>query len=261
MQAARPATLEIPAMRRARMAAAPRPQAGYARQQRQRQRQRQRPPPDATVIIETSAVVEVLRALHAGRRPPRWFEASRGEGRLAVPRTVEVELKRLRKLNRRGAGTRTELSWLARLGGRDLQWVYELYREAPIDARVLSEVERMHAEAAGDSGGDAARSWLRSKRAFARERLGHADAASLGGPRAGRALAALARAASNDRAIMAQAVAIASAAARRRTGGNAHAGGPPAAVLVSRDGDFTAFAGRLEEISGGAMAVARYSRM
>lgn len=243
------------------MGAAPRPQAGQARQRREQRRQRH--PPDATVIIETSAVVEVLRALHAGRRPPRWFEVSRGEGRLAVPRTVEVELKRLRKLNRRGAGTRAELSWLARLGGRDLQWVYELYREAPIDARVLSEVERMHAEAAGDSGGDAARSWLRSKRAFARERLGHADASSLGGPRAGRALAALARAAANDRAIMAQAVGIASAAARRLRGGgaSAHAGGPPAAVLVSRDGDFTAFAGRLEEISGGAMAVAHYSRM
>ena len=54
---------------------------------------------------------------------------------------------------------------------------------------------------------------------------------------------------------MAQAVSIAAS-----TGG-ARAGGPPAAVLVSRDGDFTAFAGRLGEIAGGAMSIVHYSRM
>ena len=216
----------------------------------------------ATVIIETSAVVAVLGAVRAGRRPPRWFEESRDGGRLAVPRTVEVELKRLRKSNRRGAGSRADLSWLARLRGSDLRWVYDLYREAPIDARVLSEVERMHGEAARDSGGDAARAWLRSKRSFVRERSGQGGggAGAPKGAAAGRALAALNRAAANDRAIMAQAVAIASAAARSG-GGSGGAAGQPAAVLVSRDGDFTAFAGGLEEIAGGAMSVVHYARM
>ena len=112
---------------------------------------------EVTVIIETSAVVAVLGAVRAGRRPPRWFEESRDGGRLAVPRTVKVELRRSRKSNRRGAGSRTDLSWLARLRGRDLRWVYGLYREAPIDARVISEAERMHGEAARDSSGAAAR--------------------------------------------------------------------------------------------------------
>ena len=225
---------------------------------------RQRPEAaGATVIIETSAVVAVLGAVRAGRRPPRWFEESRDGGRLAVPRTVEVELKRLRKSNRRGAGSRADLSWLARLRGRDLRWVYDLYREAPIDARVLSEVERMHGEAARDRGGAAARAWLRSKRSFVRERCGQGGGGA-GGPEgaaAGRALAALNRAAANDRAIMAQAVAIASAAARAGGGGGRGAAGPPAAGLVSRDGDFTAFAGGLEEIAGGAMSVVHYARM
>ena len=228
---------------------------------------RQRPGAAGTtvVIIETSAVVAVLGAIHAGRRPPRWFEESRDGGRLAVPRTVEVELKRLRKSNRRGAGSRADLSWLARLRGRDLRWVYDLYREAPIDARVLSEVERMHGKAARDSGGAAARAWLRSKRSFVRERLGRGGGGpgGLGGPEgvaAGRALAALNRAAANDRAIMAQAVAIATAAARAGGGGGGGAS-PPAAVLVSRDGDFTAFAGGLEEIAGGSMSVVHYARM
>ena len=218
------------------------------------------------VIIETSAVVAVLGAIRAGRRPPRWFEESRGGGRLAVPRTVEVELKRLRKSNRRGAGSRADLSWLARLRGRDLQWVYDLYREAPIDARVLSEVERMHGEAARDRDGAAARAWLRSKRSFVRERCGRGGGpGGPGGPEgvaAGRALAALNRAAANDRAIMAQAVAIAAAAARSGGGGGGGGGAsPPAAVLVSRDGDFTAFAGGLEEIAGGSMSVVHYARM
>ena len=208
-------------------------------------------------------MVAVLGAVHAGRRPPRWFEESRDGGRLAVPRTVEVELKRLRKSNRRGAGSRADLSWLARLRGRDLRWVYDLYREAPIDARVLSEVERMHGEAARDSGGAAARAWLRSKRSFVRERRGQGGggAGAPEGAAAGRALAALNRAAANDRAIMAQAVAIAAAAARAGGGGGRGAAGPPAAVLVSRDGDFTAFAGGLEEIAGGAMSVVHYARM
>ena len=235
----------------------PRPPRGPSRRQR----------PGAAgatvVIIETSAVVAVLGAIHAGRRPPLWFEESRDGGRLAVPRTVEVELKRLRKSNRRGAGSRADLSWLARLRGRDLGWVYDLYREAPIDARVLSEVERMHGEAARDSGGAAARAWLRSKRSFVRERLGQGGggwAGAPGGVAAGRALAALNRAAANDRAIMAQAVAIAAAAARAGGGGRG-AASLPAAVLVSRDGDFTAFAGGLEEIAGGSMSVVHYARM
>ena len=222
-----------------------------------RQQQLGRLPENATVIMETSAVVEVLGAHRAGRRPPAWFEASRSGGRLAVPRTVEVELKRLRKSNRRGAGSRTELSWLARLGGRDLQWVYDLYREAPIDGGVLARIARMHDEAVRDRDGAAARSWLRSKRAFVRGRLGYGGAGPLEGPKAGRALAALNRAAANDRAIMAQAVAIAAASAASAVG----AGPPPAAVLVSRDGDFTAFAGRLEEIAGGTMRIVHYSRM
>ena len=179
-----------------------------------------------------------------------------------MPRTVEVELKRLRKSNRRGAGSRTELSWLARLGGRDLQWVYDLYREAPIDGGVLARIARMHDEAVRDRDGAAARSWLRSKRSFVRGRLGYGGAGPLEGPKAGRALAALNRAAANDRAIMAQAVAIAAASAG---GGGGGGGGPPpapaVAVLVSRDGDFTAFAGRLEEIAGGTMRIVHYSRM
>ena len=225
----------------------------------QQQRQRQRQPENATVIIETSAVVEVLRAHHSGRRPPAWFESSRSGGRLAVPRTVEVELKRLRKSNRRGAGGRAELSWLARLEGRDLQWVYDLYREAPIDGGVLARIERMHDEAVRDRDGAAARAWLRSKRAFVRERLGHGGAGPLEGPRAGRALAALNRAAANDRAIMAQAVAIAASASAASAGQATPAAA--AAVLVSRDGDFTAFAGRLEEIAGGTMRIVHYSRM
>lgn len=247
------------------MRSGPRPQPGAARPRPGQRQRRPRPRADATVIIETSAVVEVLRTIHAGRRPPRWFEASRDEGRLAVPRAVEVELKRLRKSNRRGAGSRSELSWLARLGGRHLQWVYGLYREAPVDADVLSQITRMHEEAVsgrgggsggGSGGDDAARSWLRSKRAFVLGRLGYDGASEpLGGPKAGRALAALNRAAGNDRVIMAQAVSIAAS-----TGG-ARAGGPPAAVLVSRDGDFTAFAGRLGEIAGGAMSIVHYSRM
>ena len=246
------------------MRSGPRPRTEAARPRPGQRQRRPRPRADATVIIETSAVVEVLRTIHAGRRPPRWFEASRDEGRLAVPRAVEVELKRLRKSNRRGAGSRSELSWLARLGGRHLQWVYGLYREAPVDADVLSQITRMHAEAvsgrggsSGGGGGDAARSWLRSKRAFVLGRFGYDGASEpLGGPKAGRALAALNRAAENDRAIMAQAVAIAASA-----GGARRAGGAPAAVLVSRDGDFTAFADRLGEIAGGAMGIVHYSRM
>lgn len=225
--------------------------------------QRQQPPrrpaagsPPPLVIMETSAVVGVLHARHAGRPPPRWFDGHMREGRIAVPRTVEVELKRLRKSNRRGAGRRADLSWLARLRGRDLQWVYDLYRGPTVDAGVHSRIAAMHEGAVRDHGGAAAAAWLRSKRAFVRERLGR-DPSALKGHEAGRALALLSRAAANDRMIMAQAVAIASAAA---------SGPPPgaasrASALVSRDGDFTAFAGALEEIAGGSMRVVHYSRM
>ena len=208
------------------------------------------PPTAGTVIIETSAVVEVLRARRSGRPPPAWFKSALEAGRIAVPRTVEVELKRLRKSSRRGGGARSDLSWLARLGGRELQWVYDLYRAEPVDGKVAAEIARMHADAARDPGGAAARAWLRSKRMRAGEgaRGGGGPPA---GPRAGRALAALYRAAENDRAIMAQAVAIAA------RGG----GAVPPCTLVSRDGDFTAFAGRLGEISGGTVRTVHYSRM
>lgn len=215
---------------------------------------RRRPP--ILVIMETSAVVGVLSARYAGRAAPRWFDDNMRGGRIAVPRTVEVELKRLRKSNRRGAGRRADLSWLARLRGSDLQWVYGLYRGPPVDSGVLSRIAAMHEGAVRDPGGQAAAAWLRSKRAFVRGRVG-LDPSALSGHRAGRALALLSRAADNDRAIMAQAVAIASAAASKAPPGAAF--GPP--VLVSRDGDFTAFAGPLEEIAGGAMRVAHYSRM
>lgn len=206
--------------------------------------------------METSAVVGVLWARHSGRPAPCWFDDNMREGRVAVPRTVEVELKRLRKSNRRGAGRRADLSWLARLRGRDLEWVYGLYRGPPVDAGVISRIAAMHEGAVRDPGGPAAAAWLRSKRAFVRERVGM-DPSALSGHRAGRALALLSRAAGNDRMIMAQAVAIAAAAASRAPPGGAF--GPP--VLVSRDGDFTAFAGPLGGIAGGAMQVVRYSGM
>lgn len=207
--------------------------------------------------METSAVVGVLHARHAGRPPPRWFDGHMREGRIAVPRTVEVELKRLRKSNRRGAGRRADLSWLARLRGRDLQWVYDLYRAPPVDAGVHSRIAAMHEGAVRDHSGAAAAAWLRSKRAFVRERLGR-DPSALKDHEAGRALALLSRAAANDRMIMAQAVAIASAAAAQGAQPGATSG--PSA-LVSRDGDFTAFAGALEEIAGGSMRVVHYARM
>ncbi len=225
-------------------------------------RQRQRPAaagrrrPPILAIMETSAVVGVLSARYAGRPAPRWFEDGMRGGRIAVPRTVEVELKRLRKSNRRGAGRRADLSWLARLRGSDLEWVYGLYRSPPIDAGVQSRIAAMHGAAVRDPGGQAAAAWLRSKRTFVRGRLG-LDPSSLSGHRAGRALSLLSRAAGNDRDIMAQAVAIASAAASRAPPGAAS--GPP--VLVSRDGDFTAFAGPLEDIAGGSMRVVHYARM
>ena len=103
--------------------------------------------------------------------------------------------------------------------------------------------------------GDAAAAWLRSKRSFVRERLG-LGGAQPSGLGARKALALLFRAAENDRLIMAQAVAIASAASAAAGGG-----GSSAPVLASRDGDFTAFAGPLEEIAGGSMSVVHYARM
>ena len=236
------------------MAPHPRPPDRTGRQ-RQRQPAADRRPP-VLVIMETSAVVGVLSAKYAGRPAPRWFEDHMRGGRIAVPRTVEVELKRLRKSNRRGAGRRADLSWLARLGGSDLEWVYGLYRAPPVDAGVQSRIEAMHEGAVRDPGGPAAAEWLRSKRAFVRGRMG-LDPSALSGHRAGRALALLSRAAGSDRTIMAQAVAIASAAAPRAPPGGAFR--PP--VLVSRDGDFTAFAAPLEEIAGGTMRVVHYARM
>lgn len=202
-------------------------------------------------------MVGILWARHSGRRPPRWFEDCMRGGRIAVPRTVEVELKRLRKSNRRGAGSRgNDLSWLARLKGRDLLWVYDLYRGPPVDAGVHSRIAAMHEGAVRDPGGAAAAAWLRSKRSFVAGRLGR-DPSSMPIHEAGRALGILSRAAENDRAIMAQAVAIASAAAPGARSGAALR----RPVLVSRDGDFTAFAGPLEEIAGGSMRVVHYSRM
>ena len=207
--------------------------------------------------METSAVVGVLWARHAGRQAPRWFEESMRGGRVAVPRTVEVELKKLRKSNRRGAGRRADLSWLARLKGRDLQWVYDLYRGPRVDGAVHSRIVGMHEGAVRNPEGDAAAAWLRSKRSFVRERLG-LGGAQPSGLGARKALALLFRAAENDRLIMAQAVAIASAASAAAAGGGSSSSAP---VLASRDGDFTAFAGPLEEIAGGSMSVVHYARM
>lgn len=205
-------------------------------------------------------MVGVLWARHAGRPQPRWFEERMRAGRIAVPRTVEVELKKLRKSNRRGAGKRADLSWLARLKGRDLEWVYGLYRGPRVDGAVHARIVGMHEGAVRDPEGDAAAAWLRSKRSFVRERLG-LDHASLSGHGARKALALLYRAAENDRLIMAQAVAIASAAAAPAAPGGGRRGGLAAPVLASRDGDFTAFAGALEEIAGGSMSVVHYARM
>lgn len=194
--------------------------------------------------METSSVVAVLESYSRTGAGPAWFERSRGS--VCVPRAVESEFKKIQKRNRRGKGRRPSLSWLARLPGSQKDWIYGLYRDPGACAPLLREVEKMHGDAAGRPDSAEARAWMSSKRARL-ERMGVDARSARGGP-AKSALLRLYIEASADRAIMAQALAIARACK-----------GP--SVLVSRDGDFVAFARGLERISGGAMSVARPQEM
>lgn len=194
--------------------------------------------------MDTSCVVSVLESYRRRGRGPGWFESRLG-GNVCVPRAVETEFKKIQKASRRGGGRHPSLSWLSRLPGSQKGWIYGLYRDPGTDAGLLGQLERMHGEAAGSPDSEGARAWMASKKARV-SRMG----AGAGGPRAA-ARAALRRLyieAAADRAIMAQSVSIARAS-------------PGGALLVSRDGDFVAFAGRLSEISGGAMRVVRPEAM
>lgn len=192
--------------------------------------------------MDTSCVVAVLESYRRLGRGPGWFESRLG-GRVCIPRAVESEFKKIQKANRRGRGRHPALSWMARMPGSQKDWIYGLYRDAGADPGLLGTVEKMHGEAAGSPESEGARAWIASKRARI-ERMG-IDARGRGGAKA--ALRRLYIEASADRTIMAQAVAIS-----RSVGG---------AALVSRDGDFVAFAGSLEEISGGSMRVVRPEAM
>ena len=200
-----------------------------------------------TAIMETSAVVFVLD--HYGRegRWPAWFERRRAAGRLVIPRAVEKEFKKLQRANRKGSGKHPDLLWMARLKGADKSWIYDLYQDPGIDQEILSSVEGMHREALNAPEGPAATKWLAVKKKYLLKNMG-ADAGADAAAAKKRALIHLRDAARADRVIAAQAVSIA-----RTAGGGC--------VLVARDADFTAFAGRLEEISGCGMRVVRPEQM
>lgn len=190
-------------------------------------------------IMDTSCVVSVLESYRRLGRGPGWFE-SRLKGEICIPRAVESEFKKIQKSNRRGRGRHPALSWLARLPGSQKDWIYGLYRDPGTDAELLRLMEEMHGGAAGSPESEGARAWMASKKARV-SRMG------IVGRGAKAALRRLYIEAAQDRVIMAQSVSIARASGR--------------AVLVSRDGDFVSFAGRLEEISGGAMRVLRPEAM
>ena len=199
---------------------------------------------DGTVIMETTAVVLVLKSYHEIGRGPAWFER-RLDGKLVVPRAVETEFKRLQKANKRGKG-RNDIAWMGRVKGAEKNWIYDMYQEPGRDGGLLRRIERMHMAAVNEPGTAEARAWLKAKKArlFSAWRISAKSAEASPKP----ALRRLYEDAKTDRIIMMQAVMIA-----RSLEGKA--------VLVSNDGDFTAFAKPLEEISGGAMRVVRFAKM
>ena len=194
--------------------------------------------------METSAVVLVLKSYHEIGRGPAWFER-RLDGKLAVPRAVETEFKRLQKANKRGRG-RNDIAWMGRVKGAKKNWIYDMYQEPGRDGGLLRRIERMHTAAVNEPGTAEARAWLKAKKArlFSAWRISAKSAGASPKP----ALRRLYEDAKTDRIIMMQAVTIA-----RSLEGKA--------ALVSNDGDFTAFAKPLEEISGGAMRAVRFAMM
>ena len=199
---------------------------------------------DGTVIMETSAVVLVLKSYHERGRGPPWFE-KRLDGKLVVPRAVETEFKRLQKANKKGRG-RNDIGWMGRVKGAEKNWIYDMYKEPGTDGGLLHGIERMHMAAVNEPGTAEARAWLKVKKRhlFGAWKITAKSAEASPKP----ALRRLYEDAKADRIIMMQAVMIA-----RSLEGKA--------VLVSNDGDFTAFAKPLEEISGGAMRVVGFSKM
>lgn len=197
---------------------------------------------DGTVIMETTAVVLVLKSYHEIGRGPAWFER-RLDGKIAVPRAVETEFKRLQKANKRG---RNDIAWMGRVKGAEKNRIYDMYQEPGRDGGLLRRIERMHTAAVNEPGTAEARAWLKIKKArlFRAWRISAESAEASPKP----ALRRLYEDAKTDRIIMMQAVMIA-----RSLEGKS--------VLVSNDGDFTAFAKPLEEMSGGAMRVVRFAKM
>ena len=160
-----------------------------------------------------------------------------------VPRAVETEFKRLQKASKRG---RNGIAWMGRVKGAEKNWIYDMYQEPGRDGGLLRRIERMHMAAVNEPETEEARAWLKAKKA----RLSRAwrISAESAGASPKPALRRLYGDAKTDRAIMMQAVLIA-----RSLEGKA--------APVSDDGDFTAFARPLEEMSGGAMRAVRFARM
>ena len=197
---------------------------------------------DGTAIMETTAVALVLKSYHELGGGPPWFE--RGpDGKLAVPRAVEAEFKRLQKANKRD---RNDIAWMGRAKEAEKNWIYGMYKEPGRDGGPLRRIERTHMAAVNEPGTAEARAWLKIKKAhlFRAWKISAESAEASPKP----ALRRLYEDAKTDRAIMMQAVMIA-----RSLEGKA--------APVSDDGDFTAFAKPLEEMSGGAMRAVRFARM
>lgn len=199
---------------------------------------------DGTVIMETSAVVLVLKSYHERDRGPSWFER-RLDDKLAVPRAVETEFKRLRKANKRGMG-RNDIAWLGRVKGANKDWIYNLYRDPGKDGILLDRIGRMHMAAVNEPDSAEARAWLKIKKAHMVRVAKINPKSANANPKP--ALRRLYEDAETDRTIMMQAVMIARSLEGKST-------------LVSNDGDFTAFAAPLGEISGGAMHVTKFAEM
>ena len=194
--------------------------------------------------METSSIVAVLESYRKRGKGPDWFERRLGRS-VCVPRAVESEFKKIRKSNRRGAGRHPSLAWLSRLPGSQKDWIYGLYRDPGVCSKLLLKVEKMHGDAAGRPESAEARAWMASKRTRL-DKMGIARTAHGGAAKS--ALRRLYVEAAADRLIMAQALAIARAF-------------PGQSTLVSRDGDFVAFATNLADMSGGTMHVLRPEAM
>ena len=135
---------------------------------------------------------------------------------------------------------------MGRVKGAKKNWIYDMYQEPGRDGGLLRRIERMHMAAVNEPETAEARAWLKAKKArmFSAWRISVKSAGASPKP----ALRHLYEDAETDKIIMVQAVLIARSLECK-------------AILVSDDGDFTAFAKPLGEISGGAMRVVRFAKM